>query len=278
MFQDVSQQALLPGLQIFKIPLRHLAARQIILSGASENHLLQPPQIAFPQSFLPDPSRSLQQVDVGLSHQAVPPEPVHQQPSLQQGQIEGRPVESTDHVEAVQSRLHMPQQCRFLVVVAHQELMHLKSVIGKISESHQKSDRPAPRKAGGFRVQIQDPPGIEHLRQGHAAHFFQGFPPHFRGAGKFRHRAINRQVTAVPFFGFRRPLPLLFLGRSRLPVYGPQLVPQVHFVSSFRIRIAVRFPSVPTSPAGPTQLGHPYSHPQSLTTCSAFSISSSRML
>ena len=41
------------------------------------------------------------------------------------------------------------------------------------------------------------------------------------------------------------------------PADGTELVPQVHFVSSLSRRIAVRFPSSPISPTGPTQEGQP---------------------
>ena len=111
------------------------------------------------------------------------------------------------------------------------------------------------------------------LRQIQAAHPGHRVPAHLHRSGEFLHRPVYRQMPAVPAAGFRRS----FSPRAGASSHRPQLVPQVHFVSSFSSRIAVALPSSPISPTGPTQEGQPCLQLQSCATCSAFSISISRM-
>ena len=186
------------------------------------------------------------QVQAGTVH------PVHKEPAFQQRYVEGRSVESAQHVKLFQSGRDVPEQVRFLRIVPHEELMDLKALIRQPSQAHEKSDRAAAAQAGGLRIQIENPPGIEIRRHLLFAHQGKGVPGQFPGAGKLLRRPVYRKVPAVTGSLFRLCRP----ARSR-PADRPKLVSQVHSVSSFSRRIAVRLPSSPISPTGPTQEGQP---------------------
>ena len=131
--------------------------------------------------------------------------------------------------------------------------MHLKAVICQPAQANQKSHRAASAEAGGFRIHIQDSPGIKHLRHFFFTHQGKGIPCQLQGTGELLRRPVYGKMAAVPC--------LLLRAVSRTVCSGaadcPQLIPEVHFVSSFSRRIAVRLPSSPISPTGPTQEGHP---------------------
>ena len=90
-----------------------------------------------------------------------------------------------------------PEQKGFFRIVPHQELMHFKPFIRQPSHTHKKSHRAASAQAGGFRVQIQDPPGIKIRRYFLFTHQHQGLPGQLQRAGKFLRRPVYRQMPAV---------------------------------------------------------------------------------
>ena len=196
MLQDIIQQLYLLCFQIGKIPLRHFAAGQVVLPGFSQDHFLQPAQIAPAQPQLPDSPAHMQKVQMGYV-QAFPAHPVHQKPALQQGHIEGRAVEGAQHIKFPQSRRHMLQQIRFLRIIPHQKLMYFKSLIRQIPHSHQKSNRTAASQTGGFRIQIQDLTGIEMLRYFPVAHHAQGFPVQVISSGEILRWPVYRKMAAI---------------------------------------------------------------------------------
>ena len=131
----------------------------------------------------------------------------------------------------------MLQQERLLRVVTHQELVHFKPVVPQEAHPYQECNRSAAAQPRGLRIQVQDPPGIQILRQFPVTHHPQRFRRQVIRAGEFFRRPVYREVPAV-----RGRLPRGPRGPAR-PADGTELVPQVHFVSSLSRRIAVRFPS-----------------------------------
>ena len=183
--------------------------------------------------------------------QAAPVHPVHEEPAFQQRHVERGTVERAQDVEPFQPGCDMLQQERLLRIVAHQKLVHFKSVVRQETRTHEKGHGAASAQSRGLCIQVQDPPRIQFFRDLPVAHEPQCIRRQIQGVRKFLCRTVYREMAAVRT-GFRGGCPA-FPG----PAHCPELILQVHFVSSFSRRTAVRLPSSPISPTGPTQEGHP---------------------
>lgn len=135
--------------------------------------------------------------------------------------------------------------------------MHQKTLRGQVAYTYQKSHRARPAaESRGFRIQVED-----FLRVPAARARYPGSMSRTISMGQFPgtgNRIQGQNTAIVPAIPEHR-LRLYRRGGTAGAIHGAELIPQIqgHAISSFSSTLAVALPSVPISPTGPAQEGHP---------------------